>query len=157
LGGSVQLSVNGAINYTWTNGATLSCVSCPNPIANPIATTTYAITGTNTNGCSDTASVTVLVLGECNDTFIPTRFSPNENGPAVNNEFRVFGNCIQSMKISIYDRWGEQVFESENQSETWDGTFKGKPLNSGAYAFTFSATLYNGTIINSSGSIEIVR
>jgi gliding motility-associated-like protein len=157
LGGSVQLSVNGAINYTWTNGATLSCVSCPNPIANPIATTTYAVTGTNANGCADTASVTVLVLGECNDIFIPTRFSPNENGPAVNNEFRVFGNCIQSMSISVYDRWGERVFQSVNQSVTWDGTFKGKPLNSGSYAFTFRATLFDGSEINSSGTVEILR
>ena len=61
------------------------------------------------------------------------------------------------MKISVYDRWGERVFESINQSETWDGTFKGKPLNSGAYVYTFSASLLNGVQVNTSGSIEIVR
>jgi gliding motility-associated-like protein len=157
LGGSIQLSANGANNYTWSNGTTLSCVSCPNPTANPIATTTYTVTGTNANGCIDAASVTVIVIGECNEVFIPTRFSPNENGPTVNNEFRVFGNCIQSMKISIYDRWGERVFESENQAQTWDGSFKGKPLNSGAYVYTFSATLINGIQVNTSGSVEIIR
>jgi gliding motility-associated-like protein len=157
LGGSIQLSANGANNYTWSNGTTLSCVSCPNPTANPIATTTYTVTGTNANGCVNAASVTVIVVGECNEVFIPTRFSPNENGPTVNNEFRVFGNCIQSMKISIYDRWGERVFESDNQAQTWDGSFKGKPLNSGSYVYTFSATLLNGAQVNTSGSIEIIR
>ena len=157
LGGSIQLSANGANTYSWSNASTLSCSACPNPIANPISTTTYVLTGTTANGCSDTASVTVIVVGECNEVFIPTRFSPNNNGPSANNVFRVFGNCIQTMKISVYDRWGERVFESINQSETWDGTFKGKPLNSGAYVYTFSASLLNGTQFNTSGSIEIVR
>jgi gliding motility-associated-like protein len=115
------------------------------------------LTGTTANGCSDAASITVIVVGECNEVFIPTRFSPNNNGPSVNNVFRVFGNCIQTMKISVYDRWGERVFESINQAETWDGTFNGKPLNSGAYVYTFSATLFDGTQVNTSGSIEIVR
>lgn len=157
LGGSIQLSANGANTYSWSNASTLSCAACPNPIANPISTTTYVLTGTTANGCSDTASVTVIVVGECNEVFIPTRFSPNNNGPSANNVFRVFGNCIQTMKISVYDRWGERVFESINQSETWDGTFKGKPLNSGAYVYTFSASLLNGIQVNTSGSIEIVR
>lgn len=157
LGGSVQLSANGANSYSWTNASTLSCSACPAPIANPLATTTYVLTGTNTNGCSDTASVTVFVDGVCNEVFVPTRFSPNESGPSANNVFRVFGNCIQTMQISVYNRWGERVFESMNQAETWDGTFRGKSLNSGAYVYTFSATLFDGTQVNTSGSIEIVR
>ncbi len=157
LGGSVQLSANGANTYSWSNASTLSCSACPAPMANPLAQTTYIVTGTNANGCLDTASVTVFVDGQCNEVFIPTRFSPNETGPTANNEFRVFGNCIQSMKIAVYDRWGERVFESINQQEVWDGTFRGKPLNSGAYGYTFQATLFNGTQINTSGSIEIVR
>jgi gliding motility-associated-like protein len=157
LGGSIQLSANGANTYSWSNASTLSCVACPNPIANPFSTTTYVLTGTTANGCSDASSVTVIVVGECNEVFIPTRFSPNESGPSANNAFRIFGNCIQTMKISVYDRWGERVFESINQAETWDGTFNGKPLNSGAYVYTFSATLFDGTQVNTSGSIEIVR
>ncbi len=157
LGGSVQLSANGANTYLWTNASTLSCTACPSPIASPLVATTYVLTGTNTNGCSDTASVTVFVDGECNKVFIPTRFSPNESGPTSNNVFRVFGNCIQTIQISVYNRWGERVFESINQAESWDGTFKGKPLNSGAYVYTFSATLFDGTQVNTSGSIEIVR
>jgi gliding motility-associated-like protein len=157
LGGTVQLSANGANSYFWTNASTLSCSACPTPIANPLATTTYVLTGTNTNGCSDTASVTVFVDGVCNEVFIPTRFSPNESGPSANNVFRVFGNCIQTMQISVYNRWGERVFESMNQAETWDGTFRGKPLNSGVYVYTFSATLFDGTQVNTSGSIEIMR
>ncbi len=157
LGGSIQLSANGANTYSWSNASTLSCVACPNPIANPFSTTTYVLTGTTANGCSDAASVTVIVLGECNEVFIPTRFSPNESGPSANDAFRIFGNCIQTMKISVYNRWGECVFESINQAETWDGTFNGKPLNSGAYVYTFSATLFDGTQVNTSGSIEIVR
>jgi gliding motility-associated-like protein len=157
LGASVQLSVNGANTYSWYNGATLSCVSCPNPSANPLTTTTYSVSGTDANGCVTTVPVTVTVIGSCNEVFIPTRFSPNENGPSINNEFRVFGNCIQSMSISVYDRWGERVFQSVNQSDTWDGTFKGKPLNSGSYAFTFKASLFDGSEINTSGTIEMLR
>lgn len=63
-GESVGLSVSGAGiggTYSWTPAASLSCNDCENPIASPTANTTYTITGTNSFGCSATATAIVTV------------------------------------------------------------------------------------------------
>jgi gliding motility-associated-like protein len=59
-GASVNLQASGANSYTWTPTAGLSCSNCASPVATPASTTTYVVTGT-TNGCTDTAHVTVTI------------------------------------------------------------------------------------------------
>lgn len=61
-GQSIQISASGATTYSWSPiNNTLSCTNCPNPIANPLVTTLYTITGTNNFGCTNTDSVLVTV------------------------------------------------------------------------------------------------
>lgn len=60
-GSNVQLNASGAVSYTWTPATGLSCTNCPNPVANPAASTTYTITGTDANGCKGTTQSTVTV------------------------------------------------------------------------------------------------
>jgi gliding motility-associated-like protein len=78
----------------------------------------------------------------------------------------IYGTCIRELKYAVYDRWGEKVFETEfavnldtkNYHEVcWDGTYKGKPLNSGVYAYKIYAALDNGEIIEESGNITLVK
>lgn len=71
-GESADLNVSGATSYQWNNSSTLSCSSCPNPIATPDATTTYNVTGTNTEGCESVSAVTVTVLDLPNATATPS-------------------------------------------------------------------------------------
>ena len=52
---------SGAVSYTWSPGTGLSCTNCVNPVATVSVTTTYTVTGTDINGCKDTASITVTV------------------------------------------------------------------------------------------------
>jgi gliding motility-associated-like protein len=61
LGQSVQLQAGGGATYVWTPTAGLSCATCANPVATPSTTTTYKVTGTNSFGCSDSATVTITV------------------------------------------------------------------------------------------------
>jgi gliding motility-associated-like protein len=60
-GSSVTLQAAGGSTYTWSPATGLSCTNCPNPIATPAATTTYIVTGIDSNGCSNTDTVTVTV------------------------------------------------------------------------------------------------
>lgn len=60
-GSSTPLSANGALNYSWLPLTSLSCGNCSNPTANPTQTTTYVVTGTDANGCTDSEDVTVTV------------------------------------------------------------------------------------------------
>ena len=141
--------------YSWSPIAGLSCTDCPNPIAAPITNTTYTVTVTAPNGCTQTAQATVNVQLPCGAAFMPTIFSPN--GDNLNDELCLMGSCVQTMTYSIYNKWGELVFTSNKQTDCWDGTFRGKPAPMGVYAFKLQVTLTDGTIQEESGNITLAR
>jgi gliding motility-associated-like protein len=60
-GNNTTLNASGGGTYLWSPATTLSCTTCPNPVANPTATTTYSVTVTDANGCSAIDSVIVYV------------------------------------------------------------------------------------------------
>jgi gliding motility-associated-like protein len=60
-GKSVKIGASGAASYTWTPATGLSCTNCDSTIASPTNTTSYKVTGTGSNGCTDTAHVKVIV------------------------------------------------------------------------------------------------
>jgi gliding motility-associated-like protein len=154
--GSVQLTGSGGVSFLWYPTTGLSCTDCANPIASPLSTTTYFLIVTDTNGCTDTATVIVFVVDvDCGEVFVPNAFSPNNEGK---NELEcVYGNCIKSMEFSVYDRWGEKVFTSTDAKVCWDGTYNGKKLNTGVFVYYLKATLYNGSEINKKGNINLFR
>jgi gliding motility-associated-like protein len=65
-GGSTMLSATGAANYTWSPPGGLSCTSCSNTTAIPGSTTSYSVTGIDTNGCSDSAVISINVAAKLN-------------------------------------------------------------------------------------------
>lgn len=72
-------------------------------------------------------------LGEL--LYVPSAFTPNGDG--LNDIFRisVFRPC-ESYSLSIFNRWGQLVFESEDaQNAEWDGTFKNSMAEEGIYVY----------------------
>ncbi|MBV6460533.1 MAG: hypothetical protein HJHJAOHD_00648 [Flavobacteriales bacterium] len=104
----------------------------------------------------------------CNDTLpppvpkdtaylnLPTAFSPNADGQ--NDVFRVLGTkYVQSIELRVYNRWGQEVFYTNQKETGWDGTFKGQPAPTGVYAYTLVATLPNGEVITKKGNVTLKR
>jgi gliding motility-associated-like protein len=60
-GGNTNLMASGGTSYQWAPSGSLSCSNCPNPVASPLATTTYTVTVTDTKGCQNTGSITITV------------------------------------------------------------------------------------------------
>ena len=119
---------------------------------------TYNITFTDLNGCQSSGVLTILGASEdCNTphVFIPNVFSPNGDGQ--NDVLYIRGEGIQFLEFVVFSRWGELLFESTDQTNGWDGSYKGKPLNPGVYAYYVKATLANGEIIKLYGDITLVR
>jgi gliding motility-associated-like protein len=159
-GESVQLSATGGENYTWTPSTGLSCTNCPDPIAAPTETTTYYVSATDENGCTGADSSIIVIKLPCGELFVPTIFSPNEVGPTANNKLCVYGtpSCIEELKFEVYDRWGEKVFETDDISKCWDGTYKDKLMNSGIFVYRLYVKLYNDDEpIDISGNTTLVR
>jgi gliding motility-associated-like protein len=143
------------VTYQWQPATGLNNPNIAQPLASPVTTTTYTVTATNSGGCAGTDTVTVFVDAECGEIFIPNAFSPNKDGQ---NELEcVYGKCIKSLEFIIYDRWGEKVFETTNPKECWDGTYKGKPLNTSVFVYYMKATLINGKEITKQGNISLIN
>lgn len=156
-GDSVQLNANGALNYLWTPSDFLFCDTCATTFATPIETVTYILTGTDTWGCSSSDTIEIKVDVKCNDPFIPTIFSPNGKGPASNEMLCLFSNCVDEFRFVIYNRWGQQVFETTDVTKCWDGFFNDTEAISGVYAYNLYLRQLDGTVLNKKGMITLVR
>ncbi len=97
----------------------------------------------------------VKILNECGQTFVPNAFSPDNDGE--NDMECVYGKCIKSMYFVIYDRWGEKVFETTNKSQCWDGTYKGKEMNTAVFVYYLKANLTTGEEVIKKGNISLMR
>lgn len=154
-GETTQLSASAPSGATisWSPAGSLGCSTCANTSASPLETTTYTIVASY-NGCTGSDTVTVWVDIICGDLFIPTAFSPNNDGE--NDVLYVYGNCIETMELTIFDRWGEKVFETTDPKQGWDGTFNGRALNPAGFAYVLKATV-KGEQISKKGNVTLVK
>ena len=96
---------------------------------------------------------------ECSDgIYIPTAFSPNGVGNQDNDVYQIIvGKNIEAIGFKVFDRWGNLMFESTNKLFKWDGSYKGKPLNTGVYAYIVDVTYEGGTSKQMTGNITLIR
>jgi gliding motility-associated-like protein len=83
---------------------------------------------TNTFNCEDTSTAEAFVFDEF-QFVIPNVFTPN--GDFINDEFKMQACGVYNYNIKVFTRFGEKVFESNSLHIDWDGTRKGKAVNSG--------------------------
>jgi len=158
FGGSAQINALTLNQVYWSPSNGLSCSDCPNPIARPLVPTTYCAFVTNSFGCQASDCVKINVDTICPNLFIPNVFSPAAGGNSENDCFKLFGaDCIKSMELTIFNRWGEKVFISTNINDCWDGTFKGKDVNTGVFIYYLNAKLIDGEELNKQGNVTLLR
>lgn len=144
-----------ATRYQWAFGDGSGSEE-ENPVHSYRRSGTYnvCLTAFNQQGCSAkvcrTVTADVLPLAD-----VPTGFSPNGDGS--NDVLYVRGYSIQTLDFKIFNRWGELVFETQNQSIGWDGTYKGKPQEMDAYAFVLQVTFFDGTSMKKQGNVTLLR
>ena len=135
-GQSSQLSAEGLLDFEWSPVETLSDYTISNPVASPVFTTSYTVTGTGLNGCQGTGTVELKVITDAIVTKLSPKsfFSPNndESNPVWKVENILdFPQC----NIAIYDDKGIKVYEAKPYLNDWDGTFNGKKLPQGVYFY----------------------
>ncbi|MCW3071800.1 MAG: hypothetical protein JWO44_1690 [Bacteroidetes bacterium] len=85
---------------------------------------------------------------------IPGAFSPNGDG---NNDLLFVLGSITDIDFTIYNRWGQQVFKTNDRSVGWDGKFNGAALNPGVFAYHLSGKLPDGGAVERKGNVTLVR
>jgi gliding motility-associated-like protein len=111
--------------------------------------------GTDTFGCTDTACIQIAINKLCGMPFLPDAFTPNSDH--TDDIFKVLGNCIATIHLKIFDRWGLLLFESSNQAEVWDGIYQGKASPQYVYVWTLQATDLFGRSYNMKGDVTLIR
>ena len=88
---------------------------------------------------------------------VPDAFTPNGDG--INDIFCLQGweNCVKQFSIRIFNRWGEEVFASQNPSFCWEGKFNNQILESGMYVYVINAKAIDDSDIKQNGSISLIR
>ncbi len=109
---------------------------------------------TNSFGCADTTYRTIVVKPDYS-IFIPTGFSPNGDGS--NEKFYVYYTNIHEYHMQIFNRWGEQMFDSFDLTEGWDGSFKGNSVPEGTYVYRISYSDSDNIKHQKHGTITLVR
>ncbi|WP_235299002.1 T9SS type B sorting domain-containing protein [Portibacter marinus] len=140
--------------YEWNTGATTPSFTTDTLLE----TTTFSVTVTDENGCTAEASLTVnVVQAQCDETdvFFPNAFTPNGDG--MNDVLKVESNFVKSMRLRIYDRWGELVFESTDVENGWNGTFNDVDLPPDVYAYILMVTCPNNLDYMLQGNITLLR
>lgn len=121
-------------------------------------TETMELQGTVTSGNISNSSPVIVGIGTIKDNDIPNLFSPNGDG--LSDTFKISGiEDFPEFKIQIYDRWGSEVYNYNNNGNTnpiwWDGTYKGNPVPEGVYYYTLD---FNDGITKPKTSfIELIR
>ncbi|MGA2823422.1 MAG: SBBP repeat-containing protein [Bacteroidales bacterium] len=131
-GNPVQLNATGGVSYQWNPPDYLSNPFVSDPVSTPLTTITYVVTVTDSNGCSATDTVKILL-----DEYIiifPNAFTPNGDG--LNDVFRPKADNICRFTMSVYNRIGQLLFETDNIETGWNGMFRGELCPAGVYVYT---------------------
>lgn len=86
------------------------------------------------NECGFTSDSILIAIRDCEPAlFIPNVFTPNGDG--LNEQFEVHGYNLRKFTMLVFNRWGEQLFESNDIQTWWDGTYKGRICPVGVYYY----------------------
>lgn len=145
----------GATSYLWNfaDGDTSIEVN-PSHIFPATGTYNVCLQASNVIGCVDDTCIDVqAIINPLVD--VPTAFTPGRFG--INSQVKVQGFGISKMQWTIYNRWGQKVYESDNTKSGWDGTFKGKLQPLDVYTYTLDVVFSDGKKAKKTGDITLLR
>lgn len=132
-GDTVLLVIHGGSNasYLWSNGT----------FGSSIAVTQSGLYSVNaSNACNAVTATKNVQFNECPPSmFVPSAFTPNHDG--LNDVFRAYyKGTIKSFKFSVYNRYGQQIFYSEDPTKGWNGTVKHVMQDQGVFVWMIQYT-----------------
>jgi gliding motility-associated-like protein len=159
-GATLQLKVDdGNFNYDgqflWSPSFGLSDPFSPDPILNSTVDNTYYVSMKNKYGCAMTDSFNVKYY-KGPSMYVPNAFTPNGDGK--NDIFKPTYIGIVSLKyFRVFNRNGQLVFETNQQTKGWDGNLHGEPSPEGTYVWEVSGQDYLGKWESKSGTVILIK
>jgi len=136
--------------YSWSPATFLSDPTILTPVTTPTHDITYTLTATSQSCGTATSQVFVRVFEKI---IIPSAFSPNNDG--INDYWNIAKlTTYPDCSVLVYNRYGQQVFQSVGYGKAWDGTFNGAALPVGTYYYIIDL---KNNIPKISGWVVIIR
>lgn len=112
--------------FFWDNNPTVDSRT-----ATGLSKGTFTVRIVDANGCE--TFLDIDVTERFPKIFIPTAFSPNDDG--VNDEFKPVADCAIVFSMQIVNRWGAIVFSTEDIDKGWNGDFENEKAPNGNYSY----------------------
>jgi gliding motility-associated-like protein len=150
------------VNWQWSSPSATSLVSTG---MNALITFPQGVVGdfyinlvvTTAQGCQDSISLALEIIPDI-VFYVPNTFTPDNDEHNQTWKFYVEGIDQQGFRLTVYNRWGETVWETLDSGAEWDGTYGGKLVAPGIY--TWSAWYKerdNDGKMTKSGFVQILR
>ncbi|MEO5591420.1 MAG: gliding motility-associated C-terminal domain-containing protein [Chitinophagaceae bacterium] len=149
-GGKLELKPTRSYNqYLWSNGATTATINIIQPGI-------YWLQATDEHNCAGKDSIIVRAEDCMIGFYVPSAFSPNHDGK--NDIFRplLFGN-IKSYHFTIYNRWGQLVFDATDPAKGWDGNVNGQMQNINIFIWTCSYQFEGQELLIKKGTVTLIK
>jgi len=150
----LNVEVGGVLSsYNWQPPESVSSADSLSTFTKPIlSATNYFFNAVSSDGCSISKKITINIL---HSLIMPNAFTPNGDGH--NDVFKIPSSTnISLQEFSIYNRWGNKVFSTNNVGQGWDGNVNGVKQAMGEYIYVVKGIGANGKII-ATGSFILVR
>lgn len=151
---NVLLAVESNGQIRWESTGYVPCSVCDTIKVFPRERTAYYVHAFDTNGCGKSDSI---VVNPVSNLFIPNSFTPDAD--KLNDIFQIRGHNVIRYEISIFNRWGREVYRSTDINSGWNGTYynKGKDAPIGVYTYTIRYTVIPEEDLIETGSIVLIR
>ena len=142
----LQPHLNESVNYLWQDGSRQSTFAAKD-------TGVFSLQASNI--CGSFSNSVVIKAGVCG-LMLPNAFTPNGDG--INDVFRVrYPFAVKAFILSVFNRFGQKVFETTDISKGWDGTYLGNKQPEGSYVWIVQLTGSNGIKQTSRGVITLIK
>jgi gliding motility-associated-like protein len=131
----------------------LMCHFCSTIRVNPEEATCYVLKSDDRYACRASDTVCVQVIQDY-AMYIPNSFTPNADG--INDVFLPVGYGLREISLAIYDRWGDNIFTSNDRDTGWDGSRNGKLCEQGVYVYQLEAKTATGTSLMRTGHVVLL-
>lgn len=156
---TANISVTGCTDcsYAWTPSTGLNATNTASVKATPQDTTLYKVVVTK-KGCKEEKTIRINVdnvnCGEPN-IFVPNAFTPNNDGN--NDILKVRGRWISKLQFVVYNRWGQEMFSSNDVNNGWNGIYKGNEVAPDVYNYFLQVTCLDNKIFSKRGNTSLIK
>lgn len=116
--------------FYWTPSTDISCTDCTHPYVFPEKEQYYSLHVIDNNGCTAVDSVLVKPFYPL---YVPNTVTPNNDG--TNDVFLAVGPSVEGFILKIFNRWGDKIFETNDQTEPWIPGLNGYYVQDGVYTW----------------------